>query len=329
MKKKDITFLCQIWTYVFQVRKIQEDDSTVRVQKDKSPNIRDVSPEVHIDSQEKSENMENDVRKPHVGEMDAQPLRTVSRDITHQKVVTQKENLHELNVIQKKNAPTNSFVTKQRNIAHNSNTVSKPSFQGPKQSVSGRTLSAQNKRPGSGTGKKKVVPAHISAPFQTNPNLKTSKLQSTYRSATTSKPSLRAQANASSAKVRTGVVNRSVKGSHSASTKTEQVKFSHEKSDISVRSTSHDSKAHCDKDDEAVSVTDVKSKQNDLNFRESAEKDRLNLNANCDDKTSSSILHETGQSTAMIDKISGGMNDAEQSNSEDETEKLFHLKRDG
>ena len=311
-----------IRNYVFQVRKIQEDDSTVRVQNDKSP-------EVHIDNQEKRENMENGVRKPCASEMDAQPLSTVSRDITHQKVVTQKENIHELNVKQKKNASTNSFVTKPRNIAQNSNTVSKPSIQGPKPSVSGRTLSAQNKRPGSGTGKKKVVPAHISAPFQTNPNLKTSKLQSTYRSATASKPSLRAQANMSSAKVRTGGVNRSVKGSHSASTKIEQEKFSHEKSDISVRSTSHDSKAHCDNDGEAVSVADVKSKQNNLNFRELAEKDQLNLNANCDDKISNSRLHETGQSTAVIDKISGGRNDAEPPNLEDETEKLFHLMRDG
>ena len=313
------------------MRKIQEDDSTVRVQKDKSPKIRDISPEVHtcIDNQKKSESMENDVRKSCASEMEAQSLSTVSRDITHQKVVTQKENIHELNVKQKKDASANSFVTKQRNIAQNSNTVSKPSIQGPKQSVSGRTTSAQNKRPGSGTGKKKVVPAHISAPFQTNPNLKTSKLQSTYRSATASKPSLRAQANASSAKVRTGVVNRSAKGSHSASTKIEQVKFSHEKSDISVRSTSHDLKAHCDKDDEALSVADVKSEQNNLNVRESVKKDKLNLNANCDDKISSSRLHETGQSTAVIDKTSGERNDGEPPNLEDETEKLFQLLRDG
>ena len=312
-----------IWTYVFQVRKIQDDDYTVTVQKDKSPNIRDVSPEVHIDYQEKSENMENDVRKSHASEMEAQPL---SKDTTHQKVVTQKENM--LNVKQKKNT-TSSFVTKQRNTAPNSNTVSQPSIQGPKQSVSGRTLSAQNKRPGSGTGKKKVVQAHISAPFQTNPNLKTSKLQSTYRSATSSKPSLRAQANAPSAKVRTGVANRPVKGSHSASTKIEQVKLSQEKSDISVRSTSHDSKAHCDNDAEAVLVADVKSMQNSLNFKESAKKDKLNLNANCDDKISNSRLYETGQSTAVIDKLSGGRKDGEPPNVEDETEKLFHLIRDG
>ena len=304
------------------MRKLQEDDSTVGVQKD-------LSPEVHIDNQEKSENMENDVRKLHASEMDTQPLSTMSRDIAHQKVVTQKENIHELNVKQKKNASTNSFVTKPRNNAQNSNAVSKPSIQGPKQSVSGRTTSAQNKRPGSGTGKKKVVPAHISAPFQTNPNLKTSKLQSTYRSATSSKPSLRAQANMSSAKVRAGVVNRSVKGSHSVSTKIEQVKLTHEKSDISVRSTSHDSKVHCDNDAEAVSLADVKSKQNNLNFRESAEKDMLNINANCDDKISNSRLYETGQSAAVIDKISEGRNDGEPPNLEDETEKLFHLMRDG
>ncbi|XP_060558613.1 uncharacterized protein LOC132718924 [Ruditapes philippinarum] len=41
-----------------------------------------------------------------------------------------------------------------------------------------------SQRPQSSSGTRKIVPVHVNAPFQTNPNLRSSKLQTTYKAAT-------------------------------------------------------------------------------------------------------------------------------------------------
>ena len=113
-----------------------------------------------------------------------------------------------------------------------------------KQTGSERTTTAQSRRPGSSSGRRKVVPAHISAPFQTNPNLPTSKLQTTYRSATSVKSTARGRGSVSSARGRVGGVTSSGRASSSSSSKSGVIGNHEDRNTNSTTSASSDPKTN-------------------------------------------------------------------------------------
>ena len=320
------------------MQEIQTETSVSEQSQNSLENDKDLTSKLHNKSKEENTNGKD----LETGEKNK---RLLNSETVHQKKAPKTENILSSNLNQKKNVLSISSVTKTKTTTETSNTVSKPakiSVERTKQTVAAKSLSAQSKRPGSSSGKKKVVPAHINAPFQTNPNLPTSKLQTTYRSATSAKSSLRGRVNVSSAKGR-GSLYGTAKGSCSTSTsaKVGPGQLTNERSNSSIKDSIDESKAHCDNSkskEDAVLVKDERIKQSMKNARvnesEKAEDDEVgpNVYVNCDNSNGSEMnrnskLHNTGnQSKAVIDKR---MNEGDQLNLEDDTGKLFDLRKNG
>ena len=238
--------------------------------------------------------------------------------------------------------PSRSLVNNTRK-PDNVTAVSKPASVKSERTntVSARSTSSKTERPGSSSGKRKLVPAHISAPFQTNPNLRTSKMQTTYSSATSVKSTLRGQGRESSVK-KSGVGSGgSARVSQSTSIKPGSAGPRQDTNKFSAKNTN--SKAACDNSNQNNSGID--SKINDKFRNDTVQEIKQSIckgdgtngnNAGCNNLGDVKVINDRvcetviKTSTVISDnsgEVNGGKEDG--MDIEDESDKLFDLKKDG
>ena len=191
----------------------------------------------------------------------------------------------------------------------------------PRQAVAERGAVSQDRRPGSSSGRRKVVPAHISAPFQTNPNLATSRLQTTYRSATAVKSSVRGRGATGRGRADRGSSGRATS---SLSSKSGSAGNPRDKNTNSTTNASNDSR---------TKERDVERLERESEGLESRDRVRHKEPRNCagdyrNDKLSPQ--YTVIEDKTVIERTSGvEQDDAGVGETDNDVDKLFHLRRDG
>ena len=219
-----------------------------------------------------------------------------------------------------------------------------------RQAVTEKPNVSQGSRPISSSGRGKVVPAHISAPFQTNPNLRTSRLQTTYRSATIVKSTVRGRGGATSSgrgRGDRGSFGRpgssSGRATSSSSSKSGSAGSNRDRNTNSTTKTTNTASASNDRTDErSEDILKIDKQKLDRDserlgrqseglesrdkVRHKQPKNRVEDNRN--DKLSPCYTVIDNQT--VIERISGVEHDvAGATETDQEVDKLFNLRRDG
>ena len=189
----------------------------------------------------------------------------------------------------------------------------------PRQAVVEKGAVSQDRGPGSSSGRRKVVPAHISAPFQTNPNLPTSRLQTTYRSATAVKSSVRGRGGTGRGRADRGSSGRATSSSSSKSGSAGNLR---DKNTNYTTSASDDSRTH---------ERDVERLERESEGLESRVRHKEPRNCTGDYRNDKLIPRYTViENKTVIEKTSGVEQDeAGVGETDNDVDKLFHLRRDG
>lgn len=284
----------------------------------------------HEDTVDLNSNTENDKKTDDSSEKTSQ-INEINKKVTKknpsQNTISKKES--SLSAVSKQKI-TGSVINTRR-MSENVSTVSKSAVNNTermKQIVMEKNASFQTRRPESSSGKRKVVPAHISAPFQTNPNLPTSRLQTTYRSATSAK-TLRGKSSASSTRGRQVGVKSS--GKEPLTTHVNPGSTGRQ-TDKSINSSNKVNKTELNKGVDEQLINDrLKEIHTPAEDEMVKNEDHEYYDDSITKRTRNNRVQETViENQTVINKNSGILKDADNMTSTDQgAEKLFDLKRDG